>query len=283
MGFWDTLQQQFTRAPKGSIDQGAFNLPGFDEQYGQYSDIAGQGPRGVPQVGQSQFRGGQYDLVRMLQEQAAGRGPGQELVRRQAQGMADRGMAQQLAAARGARPGMGAAGFMGAAQNAANMQSRVGEQAAMGGLQAQLGATGQLGGVLQGARGQDIQRGGMNAQLGLQSRGMDDARQMQALQQRLMAAQMQQGGQMGYQGMELQRLMGQPTMGERLLGLGVGAASMYMGMPPGQPDWMSARSARGPAQHYGTRYPGQTPGFAGSPAVGPMGDHNYYGGGGQYA
>lgn len=234
MAFYDPrdwaswLDEKLTRAPKGTIDQGAFDLPGFDQQFDQYGGIAGQGPRDVPQVGQSSFRGDQQGLINMLQQQARGEGPGQELVRRQAQGVADRGMAQQLGAARGARAGQGPGAFLGAAQNASNMQSRVGEQAATGGLQAQLGAIGQLGGTLQGARGQDLQRGGMNQSATLQGRGMDDQRQMEALRQRLLASQMQQQGQMGYQQMELGRLMGQPTMGERVWGLGEKGLEAYI-------------------------------------------------------
>jgi hypothetical protein len=57
---------------------------------------------------------------------------------------------------------------------------------------------------------------------------MDDQRQMEALRQRLLASQMQQQGQMGYQQMELGRLMGQPTMGERVWGLGEKGLEAYI-------------------------------------------------------
>jgi hypothetical protein len=203
---------------RGQLDQSQFNLPGYQTQYNTYGRMAeSAGGRAAPQAGLSGFRGDQTALVRMLQAQAAGQGPGQDLVRMQAQQVADRGMAQQLAAARGARPSAGPGAFMGAAQNAATMQSQVGGQAAQAGLQAQLGAIGQLSGTLQGARGQDENMSQFNANALLQNRSMNDEKQLELLRQRLLASNMQQQGQVGYQTANLGKNMATPTDSERYM------------------------------------------------------------------
>jgi hypothetical protein len=211
-----------------------YNLPGFSKQFGRYQQIANQyGKRQAPTIAESGFRPGQESLVRMLQAQAAGKGPGQELVRMQAQQAADRAGAQQLAAAQG-QVGSGAMGARNAALGSAALQSEVGGQAAMGGLAAQLGATEQLGGVLQGARGQDLSRGEANAGLVMQNRQTNDQAVLEALRQRLQASQMQQQG-----GLEYNRnvagfntaLAGkppQPSFGDKLMGFGIGVGSMGM-------------------------------------------------------
>ncbi len=218
----------FGGSGKPSVNRSNFDLPGYQQQYNQYGQIAGQSQgRQAPQAGFSDFRSGQQNLVGMLQAQARGKGPGQQLVRMQAQGMADRGSAQQLAMARGARPGAGPASYLGAAQNAAGIQSQVGGQAAQAGLQAQLGAIGQLQGTLEGARGADELQGRFNADAQMRQTGMNDQRQMEALRQRLMAAQMQQQGGMGYQNAKL-GLAAMPSTGDKLLGMGMGAGQMAM-------------------------------------------------------
>lgn len=207
-----------------------YNLPGFKAQWDDYNSFRNT-QRGTPQFGESSFRGGQDALVKMLQAQAAGRGPGQALVRMQAQQMADRSAAQQLAASQG-QVGGGAMAARNAAMGTAAAQSQVGGQAAMGGLAAQLGATEQLGGVLQGARGQDLARGQANAQLELQAREERDQALLEALRQRQSLSGLQQGGQLAYLGHKAgfnQIQMQQPTLGDRLMGFGVGVGQMKMG------------------------------------------------------
>jgi hypothetical protein len=212
---------------RGGMDPNAFGVPKFGQQYGQYSRMAGADQRVAPQASESGFRGNQVNLAAMLEAQARGEGPGQALVRLQAQQAADRAAAQQMAMARGSRPSAGPGMALGAAQNAANLQSQVGGQAAMGGLAAQLGAIDQLGGVLQGARGQDLQRNMFNADTRLRQMGLDDQRQLELLRQRLALSELQQRGQMGYQQGMLGANMMTPTGGERLLGALVGAGQMY--------------------------------------------------------
>ena len=211
-----------------------YNLPDYNGQSRRYEHLAGMfGGRLAPNVAESGFRGDQSALVRMLQEQAAGRGPGQAVVRMQAEQAANRGAAQQMGMAQGA-VGNGAMAARNAALGMSNIQSHVGEQAAMGGLQAQLGATGQLGGVLQGARGQDLALGQANAQLTLDNRRVNDQAQLEALRQRLEASKMQQFGGISFENNlanYLSTMAGkppQPTLGDRLLGMGMGAGQMGM-------------------------------------------------------
>lgn len=175
--------------PYADVNQANFNLPGFDQYMGDYNQALANGPN---LSGRSGFARDQRQLANMLMAQAKGAGPGQQLAAAQAQQMADRGAAQQMAMAQASRGGMGALAGRNAAMQAANIQSRAGEQAMMGGLQAQLGAQGQLGGVLQGARGQDISQNQFNANLQFQH-------QAEMMRQRAAMAGMQQQGMMGYE------------------------------------------------------------------------------------
>lgn len=214
----------------GGPRMGNYGVPGFDSQYGNYGRLSNYyGGRNAPQMGDSQFRGNQQRLVGQLEAEAAGRGVGQQLVRQQAQGVADRAMSQQLGMAAGAAPGGGATAARTAALAGGQLQSAVGGQAAQAGLQAQLGAMGMLGSTLQGARGQDLQRGQANMQSQLTQTGMNDQAQLEALRQRMGISGMQQGGRMAYD----QARLGQaakPGYGDMLMGAGMGAGqSMMMG------------------------------------------------------
>lgn len=199
------------------LDQGAFSLPGFSSQYDTYGRLAADANhRRAPRASaftardQGQFRGQQGALANMLMQQAQGRGPGQQLVRMQAQNMADRAVAQAAGGARNANPQMAALAGRNAAMAGANAQSQVGGQAAQAGLQAQLGATSQLGDVLGTGRqqdqalsmfnaGQQQNSSQFNTDARMRQMGMNDARQLELLRQRLATSQMQQQGQMGYQ------------------------------------------------------------------------------------
>lgn len=229
-------------------DRGNFSVPSYGSQYDQYSRLGAKAnSRQAPQMagaqmGDSAFRGDQSALVRMLQADAAGRGPSQQLVRMQAQGAADRGMQQQMAMQAGAAPGSGAMAARSAALGAGQMQSAVGGQATMAGLQARLSATDMLGGVLSGARGQDLAREQANMQSSLstqqgnmqgrlQQTAMNDQAQMEALRQRLALAQAQQQGGMSYEQLKgggQNATMGMPTQGDKLLGMASGFGKMGM-------------------------------------------------------
>lgn len=231
-----------------------YQVPHYSDQYTQYGRLANSyDDRNAPRAnaytaGESGFRGNQSQLAHMLMRQAQGHGPGQKLVRMQAQQAADRGMQQQMAMANSGRPGMGAMGARNAMMNSGNIQSQVGGQAAMAGLQAQLGATNQLGSVLQGARGQDLQRGMFNAgqqQQGsqfnadaqLRQMGLNDQAQLEALRQRLQLGGMQQQGGLTYEQLLAQhRLgkMGQPTFGQQLMSGGASLGAAYLGAGGGQ-------------------------------------------------
>lgn len=176
----------------------------------------------------SQFRGNQQNYITGLEADVAGHGAGQELVRRQVGQQVQGGVQQQLAqqAAAGRNP----LASRTAAMQMANISGQGGIAAGMGGLQAQLAARQQLGGALQGARGQD------QAMFGLQQQG-----QLSALQQQLQLQRMQQQGLQAYQGARLGGMqalarLNQPdpaSFGDRMLGLGVGAAE-FIGSRPGK-------------------------------------------------
>lgn len=222
MAWWDSRNK---KKNKYNPNQANYNLPGF---HGMTSDYNQALAAGAPQSGMSSFRGDQARLARMLAAQASGHAeaPGQRLARMEAQAMADRGAAQQMAMAQGGRGGMGALAGRNAAMNAAQIQSRAGQQSAMGGLAAQMGAQQQLSGVLAGARGQDISQSQFNANLQFQN-------QAEMMRQRLMAAQMQQQGMMGYdaaKGGKWAVQQGQPSTGDQLMGMGIGAVNAYTGM-----------------------------------------------------
>jgi hypothetical protein len=229
-----------------------YNLPGYQDIQGRYGGLLGQGPRQAPQIGQSGFRGGQQQLSEMLMAQARGQGPGQEIARQQAQQQVDRGVGQQLGMARSARPGQSAMAARNAAMASGQLQGAGAQAATMGGLQAQQMATGQLGGVLQGARGQDLARAGQQAELDYRTMGLDDARQLELLRQSLGAAQAQQAGGMGYQNMLAGRYgaaQGQPTGFERAMGaaggLGQGLMQMRAGQQPGRQPYEGVPYGRG--------------------------------------
>lgn len=226
-----------------NINRGDFNLPGFQTQYDTFGRLAANtGGRRAPQsmgssAAQSGFRGQQSALANLLMQQAQGRGPGQELVRRQAQSMADRGMAQQAGFAARANPQMAGLAGRNAAMAGAGIAGQAANAATMGGLQAQLGATDQLGGVLQGARGLDNQfnmfnagQAQQNSQFNVDARlrqmGMNDARQLDLLRQRLAASQMQQQGGIAFQNARLGQATAaaqMPTFLDKAL---LGAAAM---------------------------------------------------------
>ena len=202
----------------GGVDRNNFNLPGFQSQYDQYSNMAGQN-RNAPT---SQYDQSQAALGQQLAAEAQGRGVGQQIIRQNlAQGQGNLAR-QQLSQAASARPGMSALAGRNAAFNTAQGQSQIGGQAANAGANMQLGAMGQYGNFLQGARGQDLDN---------QARmmGLNDQRQLELLRQRLQASGMQQQGGMGYEQNRLGRytgLLGAPTEGEQLLGGLGGIASL---------------------------------------------------------
>lgn len=232
----------------GTLNRHDFSIPGYAGMERDYSRLAGQyGQRQAPQIAggymeDSAFRGDQSALIRQLQAQAAGHGVGQRVVQMQAQDAANRGLQQQYGMAAGAAPGSGASAARSAALAGGQIQSAVGQQAAMGGLQAQLGATDQLGGVLSGARGQDLQRNQTNLQAMLtaqqanqgamlQQSGMNDQAQLDALRQRQSLNFNSQQALAQYDALRsghANAMIGQPTTSDRMLGAAGGAAQMYM-------------------------------------------------------
>lgn len=210
---------------RGGFNQGNFNLPNFDSQYNQYQRIADQ-RRTAPQAANSALQGNQLNLIRQLEAQAAGQGPGQQLVAQHAQDQAQQTLRAQLAAQASGRGGAGAA--FNAANLGAQAMAGVGNQRVLGGLQAQLNAFGQLGQNIAAGREADETTGRFNADIGLRSRGMDDARQMEALRQALQASAYQQQGMMGYEQGRMGVNMATPTGWERVLAAGQGGLQMAL-------------------------------------------------------
>lgn len=201
----------------GEVDRNNFNVPGFNQQYGQYGQAADRFANrniGGALVGQ------QNAHTRLLQQEAVGQGIGQRLVRHQAQGMADRNTAQQYGMAAAARPGQQAMAARNMALGSAIGQSAVGEQAANAGGQVALAAQGQLGQHLAGMRGAATADAQTN-----------DQAQLEAMRQRMQLSGMQQQGGMGYEQLRMGGYAGalqRPTDYDSMLGAVQGAGSAYM-------------------------------------------------------
>lgn len=209
----------------------SFDVKDYYKQYNDFTGVAKDAQnRGVPTAADSDYRRYQSSLLAGLKADYDGKGAGQKLVRMQAQQMADRGAQQQLAMARGARPGQSGMAGTNAAFNAANMQSQVGGQATMAGLQARLSAGQQLGQVSGQARGQDLQNNQFNADQQLRMYGLNDSTQLEALRQRLALTGMNQQGGIAYENMRsgnANAALSQPQMYERMLGGASQAAETY--------------------------------------------------------
>lgn len=155
--------------------------------------------------GGGQFRNQQGSLADLLMQRAHGQGLVSDIQARQG---ADEAVRAQQAMMASAQPGQGAAALRMGMQNAGNVMSGLAGQRALAGAQESQMAAGQAGGVLQGARGLDIQNNQFNAAAQNQ-RGLDQAQLEMMRRQQLLASLGQQGGMnMGLSGMELQRNMG---------------------------------------------------------------------------
>lgn len=187
----------YKMGPDARLD---FNLPSYDRQFGQYSDLY-RGIRGgiTPQAAGSAYRDKQNLFGQQLRQEAQGRGLGQQIVRMQAQQAADQGARQQLAQQASAGPTNQAMALRNAALNTGNIQSAVGGQAANAGAQMQLGAMNQYGGFLSGVRGQDENLAVQNAQLGQNAMALRQQGMLEALRQRAALSAQQQAGGMNYQ------------------------------------------------------------------------------------
>ena len=145
----------FGKPQIGGADQD--KLRGYADQWG--SNTAPTAQDAFSKFGYGQFRGQQSALANMLQEQAMGRGP--SLAGEQARQVGQQGIAAQGAMASGARGPMAGLAQRNAAANSANITSGLAGTAAQARLGEILAARQQLAGVLQGARGQDLQGQGM--------------------------------------------------------------------------------------------------------------------------
>ncbi len=208
-------------------------MPGFDRRGASLLDQIRQtnedrhalqlGPT-ERSAGGTEFRGGQQQLVRQLQDQAAGRGP--SLASMQANSVAQRSLAQQQALAAGAAPGNEAMAARQAAMNAGNTMQDLAGTSAQARMAEQMQARAQLGGLLGQARGQDIGNEQYNAsagnnmnlaqaQMSMDQRRMNDARNMGLRQLELQNAGSQMSG-------------SQPnTVGTQIMSGGANMLAMY--------------------------------------------------------
>ncbi len=176
------------------VNQGNFNLPGYQQRNDQLGAYA-------QQYAADPFRQQQQGLAGMLMAQAQGQN---SLSAEQLRQNTQRLQGQQQSMAAGARPqNQGMASRL-AMQNAGQLGASMSGQQAMAGIAERNAAAQSLGGVLQGARGLD-----QSAYLGAQGMGMQNAG-------------LQQAGMMGYEGQRTQRYgaaMGVPTQGEKWTGM----------------------------------------------------------------
>lgn len=184
----------------GVAPQSAYDMPGYQQRAGELSGFAkdrGGGP----------FRGQQEELSNMLMAQARGE---QSYSAEQLRQNAGRMQSMQQSMAAGARPSQSAMANRMAMQGASRIGTDMIGQQALAGIAERNAAAQSLGGVLQGARGQDI-----DAYLGAQGLGLQNAAGQQA-------------GQLGREQIRANRYdtaMGSPSNKEALIGAltGVGA------------------------------------------------------------
>ena len=244
------------------VDPGAFGIPDEEARRRRLLDAAGRfGGQAAPQArgarigpfgqtGTSGFRAGQERLVEQLQRRASGE---DSLSEQQLRAGAGTALAQQQALAASARPGQQGAAARTAAQQAGRITGGLAGQAALAGIQERTAAQQALGGVLAGARGQDIgqmqfnvaqenqrlmeqarmaqQAGQFNVSAQLQQRAMNNQAMLEAMGMELQQAGMAQQGRLAAEQARTQRFMGlagQPTGMERLLG-GLGGVGQFIG------------------------------------------------------
>lgn len=208
MTFWDRFRSGYDNplrqgggAPNGySTAYGGvapmeqYGLPGFKQFQSntqQFADERGGGP----------FRGQQEALAGILMRQAQGQ---DSLSAEQLRQQTGRLQAMQASMAAGARPSNAAMASRLAMQNAGEIGGNMAGNAAMAGIAERQAAANSLGGVLQGARGQDI-----DAYIGSMGLG-------------LQAAQSQQQGMIGREQIRANRYgtaMQSPTKRDALYGV----------------------------------------------------------------
>lgn len=175
-------------------------------------------------AGGQQFRQGQMDLVRQLQQQAAGKGP--SLAGMQAAQTAQMSLAQQQALAAGAAPGNEALAARQAAMNAGNTMNGLAQTSAQARMAEQMNARSMLGNALGQGRGMDMQNEQFNA---TQGNNMNLAQAQMAMDQR----KLNDVRNMGLRQLELQNagagMQGQSpnTMGTQIMGGGANLLAMY--------------------------------------------------------
>jgi hypothetical protein len=167
----DTFGLNAQQVPGYEFNQGATQMPGYEDWRQQMAaGAAGAANRTGPQ---DQWRQQQLQLGQDLWKQSRGEGPSV------AQEQLKRGTEDSLSSAMAlgaSQRGAGGAGALRGIQNQqAGISQRMAGDSAILRLQEQMQARGMLGGLLSGARGQDLQNQGMNdsqVQFYL-SRGMD--------------------------------------------------------------------------------------------------------------
>lgn len=239
MGFFDGLdrsQNEFR-----DVNQDNFNLPGFGSRNEslQHQGDAFLG-RTAPQVADSSFRNDQAFALERLRALANGQ---DSMVSEQGrQALAQLG-AQQRQFAVAASPSNQAMGQRLAMQNSARGAMGIDANTRLGQIAERNAALGGIGQLASAGRGQDQALGFGNAGLNLQQQGLNQQGWLGAQGLGLQNAQAQQQGGMNYEaqrGARFQGLLGNPTQGERELGMAIGGLQMggqiaaaAAGAPPG--------------------------------------------------
>jgi hypothetical protein len=175
----DTFGLNAQQVPGYDFNQGAAQMPGYDDWRQQMqAGAAGAANRTGPQ---DQWRQQQQQLSQALWQQAMGEGP--SIAQEQLKRGTEDSLSSAMALGASQRGAGGAGALRGIQNQQAGISQRMAGDSAMLRLQEQMQARGQLGGLLSGARGQDLQNQGMNdsqVQFYL-SKGMDlDNAQRQA-------------------------------------------------------------------------------------------------------
>lgn len=237
MSWYGDLGSSFVDWWKGGGKDYGKNVPmpdtswsrGANRDYERFEDLRAPrlGDASLSRTGGG-FRHDQRDLSDMLMRRARGRGLVSGI---QADQGAQQAVQAQQAFAASAAPAQRAAANRMMMQNAGNVMSGLAGQRALAGAQESMMAAGQAGGVLQGARGLDLQNQQFNASQ-MNQRDMDQANLEMMRRQQLLGSLGQQGGMnMGISDLELRRNLGvagvnaqanagQPTGWDRAMNLG---------------------------------------------------------------
>ncbi len=228
-----------TEGQYAGVDRANFDLPGFDMRDRRDEALAaGYAGRAAPQAADDPFwSGSQRGLANHFQGILNG-GSANTMAQQQLRQNNALAMAQQRQLAASAAPGNAAMAQRMAGQNIARITQGQNAQAGMLEAAERNAAAMGLAGLSGQARAQTMQGNQFNAGAQLQQTGLNDAAANSAYNRQLQGAIAQQQGGAQYEANRTNRAAGQlaqPTMGEQILGAGMGAATLALGGPAAAP------------------------------------------------